>query len=379
MDIIKAHATKNLCYITNQKMIPKGIVVHSTGANNPNLKRYVDCPEIVGVNKYGNHWNQATPSGRKVCVHAFIGYDKNHEVRVVEILPLNICCWGVGAIPYDKNGNELTSSSSPKFSYFGPSYNYDPAYIQFEICEDDLTDEKYYREAFSVAEAYCAELCNTYNIPVDKIVGHIEAHEQGYGSNHGDPEHWMKRFGENMNDFRNRVKSLLNNADAKTEVPNTSDKADKKNDTTTPLIKKGDLVSIASNAVYYSGKAMPSWVKSQLWYVKTDPKGDRVVIDKNESGTNSICSPVNAKYLTVVNANQETTKAKNSPYLVQITASSLNIRKGPGTNFGKNGCITDKGIYTIVEESEGQGAKLWGKLKSGTGWISLDYTKNIKK
>ena len=37
------------------------------------------------------------------------------------------------------------------------------------------------------------------------------------------------------------------------------------------------------------------------------------------------------------------------------------------------GCIKDKGIYTIVAESKGQGATKWGKLKSGAGWISLDY------
>ena len=375
MNVIRAYATKNLCYKANQKMIPKGIVVHSTGANNPNLKRYVDYPEIVGVNKYGNHWNQATPSGRKVCVHAFIGYDKNKDVRVAEILPLDICCWGVGAIPYDKYGNELSSSNSEDFSYFGPSYNYDPAYIQFEICEDDLMDEKYYRQAFSVAAEYCAELCKTYNIPVNKVVGHIEAYEQGYGSNHGDPEHWMKRFGENMDDFRIKVTRLLESMDSKSSASQN----DETSQTAEPSlsIQKGDLVSIASDATYYNGKSMPKWVKSQLWYVKSEPKGDRVVIDKNESGSNSICSPVSAKYLKVVKRindieDSDTTK-NNCPYLVRINADALNIRKGPGTNYGKNGCITDKGVYTIVEECEGLGATLWGKLKSGVGWISLDY------
>ena len=59
-------------------------------------------------------------------------------------------------------------------------------------------------------------------------------------------------------------------------------------------------------------------------------------------------------------------------YIVQITASALNIRKGPGTNYAKVGCIRDKGKYTIVEEKNG-----WGKLKSGAGWISLKYTKKI--
>ena len=61
-------------------------------------------------------------------------------------------------------------------------------------------------------------------------------------------------------------------------------------------------------------------------------------------------------------------------YLVKITADCLNIRKGPGTNFGINGQITDHGTYTIVKESTGSGASMWGKLKSGAGWISLDYT-----
>ena len=70
-------------------------------------------------------------------------------------------------------------------------------------------------------------------------------------------------------------------------------------------------------------------------------------------------------------------KASFSQYLVKITTDALNIRKGAGTNTTKVGCIRDRGVYTIVEESSGQGAKLWGKLKSGVGWIALDYTKRI--
>lgn len=266
MDIIKAHAEKNLCYVSARKMKPSGIVVHSTGVNNPNLKRYVDCPSKVGTNPNGNHWNTPTPDGRKVCVHAFIGYDKNKKVRVAEILPLNICCWGVGS---GRKG----------------SYNYNPAYIQFEICEDGLKDKEYYRQAFDMAAEYCAYLCKKFSIPVNKIVGHREAHALGYGSNHADPEHWMKLFGEDMTDFRRLVGEKLKK---------NSDKA------TDTKLTKGDLVSILKNATYYNGQAIPNWVKSQNWYVKDTPTGDRVVIDKNEKGTNSICSPINSKYLLVV-------------------------------------------------------------------------------
>lgn len=57
---------------------------------------------------------------------------------------------------------------------------------------------------------------------------------------------------------------------------------------------------------------------------------------------------------------------------VQVTTAALNIRSGPGTGYSATGVIRDKGIYTIVEQ---QGD--WGKLKSGAGWICLNYTKNV--
>lgn len=64
------------------------------------------------------------------------------------------------------------------------------------------------------------------------------------------------------------------------------------------------------------------------------------------------------------------------PYIVKVTADALNVRTGPGTNYPiathKNHCIRDKGKYTIVEEKGN-----WGKLKSGAGWICLDYTERV--
>jgi len=62
------------------------------------------------------------------------------------------------------------------------------------------------------------------------------------------------------------------------------------------------------------------------------------------------------------------------PYTVRVTASLLNIRRGPGTNHAVVGTIRDRGTYTIVEESNGTGASRWGRLRSGAGWISLDFT-----
>lgn len=72
------------------------------------------------------------------------------------------------------------------------------------------------------------------------------------------------------------------------------------------------------------------------------------------------------------------------PFLAQVTAKDLNIRKGPGTNFAKTGKYTGPGVFTIVAVENGQGSKTgWGLLISyqdkRDGWISLDYTKKVGK
>jgi N-acetylmuramoyl-L-alanine amidase CwlA len=174
-------------------MTPKGIVVHSTGANNPELRRYVDAPAIVGVNQNGNHWNVVQPAGAGKMVHAFIGYDKNKKIVVCETLPLDYCCFGCG------QGSK-------------GSYNYNPAFIQFEICESALNNKAYYEEAMQVSIEYCAMLCKKYNIPIKDVVDHAEANKRGYASNHGDIAHWQRLYGDNMDKYRNRVLSAMNSS-----------------------------------------------------------------------------------------------------------------------------------------------------------------------
>lgn len=66
------------------------------------------------------------------------------------------------------------------------------------------------------------------------------------------------------------------------------------------------------------------------------------------------------------------------PYKVKVGINNLNIRKGPGTNYNKAGSYTGIGVFTIVDVKPGEGSDSgWGKLKSGAGWISLDYTKRV--
>lgn len=200
MNLKECILIENECYKYGDKIVgnPKGIVVHSTGANNPNLKRYVQplknqnnyltIMQDIGKNDYNNDWNR---SGIKACVHAFIGYNILREIETYQTLPYNTCCWGCG------NGSK-------------GSYNYNPnAYLQFEICEDDLTNKDYFNKVMKEAQEYCAYLCKLYSIPVSSVVSHAEAHKLGYASNHADIDHWLKKYDKDMKWFRDEVNKIL--------------------------------------------------------------------------------------------------------------------------------------------------------------------------
>ena len=209
--------TANDCYKKGTKMTggkPTGIVVHSTGANNKNLKRYVQPLKSdpnydaviadLGKNQYCNDWNHsAKEMGRSVCVHAFIGVNAAGKVETYQTLPFDICCWGVGS---GKNG----------------SYNYNPtARVQFEMCEDGLSDPDYFNAVMKEAQEFCAYLCKKYGFGVDKISSHYESYLAGYGGNHGDPHNWLKPFGKTMDWFRAEVQKLLNAQPATPAQPDT--------------------------------------------------------------------------------------------------------------------------------------------------------------
>lgn len=195
MDITQYYQTENPCYKAGRTIKPSGIVVHSTGANNSYIKRYVGPDDgILGKNKYNNHWNKSTATK---CVHAFIGKVDDGSVKVYQTLPWNYRSWGVGS---------------------GKKGSYNSSHIQFEICEDGLKNEDYYNKAFNLAKELCAFLCEKYGISTDNIVGHYEAAAAGYGSNHGDPRNWQKKFGGSMDQFRADVKAMLGQVDGNTVV-----------------------------------------------------------------------------------------------------------------------------------------------------------------
>jgi N-acetylmuramoyl-L-alanine amidase len=177
--------TENACFKAGKTITPKGIMVHSTGANNPNLKRYVGPDDgLLGKNQYNNHWNQDKPGGRQVCVHAFIGKLADGSIATYQTLPWNHRGWHAG----------------------GSANN---THIGFEICEDGLTDASYFSAVYKEAVELCVYLCKQYGLTERNIICHSEGYKLVIASNHGDVMHWFPKHGKSMDTFRADVKSGL--------------------------------------------------------------------------------------------------------------------------------------------------------------------------
>ena len=291
MILKKYFMTNSTCYRKAGKSKKTGIVVHSTGANNPYIRRYVqplntdsnylEIIDDLGVNRYSNDWNHVK---RQAGVHAFIGKNAKGIVETYQVLPYKKDAWGVGkgllmpagtkyyldakltqyagklktqtkttAIVGNSNATYFKNANGTKLycpASSGLSYNFSPnARIQFEICEDDLTNKDYFYAAMKEAQEYCAYLCKEYGWNVDKICSHYESYHAGYGCNHGDPDNWLKKFGKDMNWFRSQVSQIM------LTMPK-------------PL-KVGSVVRIKSEATtYYNGKKLPDWVKKSKLYCR---------------------------------------------------------------------------------------------------------------
>ena len=114
----------------------------------------------------------------------------------------------------------------------------------------------------------------------------------------------------------------------------------------------------------------------KTWADAKGQKGAFTVLDNAKK-----CADANPGYsvfdnngVNIYTPNTSTQTAPDVPFTVKVSISDLNIRKGPGTDYAKTGKFTGKGVFTIVEVQSGQGSSAgWGRLKSGAGWISLDY------
>ena len=192
MRLYQCFFTNNDCYKKNVKFRPKGIMWHSTAADNPYIKRYVQPDDgRLGDNRYNNDWNQ---SGLKKCVHAFIGKLQDGTIATYQTLP------------FDIRGSHCGQAYAG-----GPSAN--DTHLSFEICEDALTDETYFNQVYKEAVEFSAYLCKKFGFDPLKdgvIMDHYEGNERKVASDHGDITHWLKKFGKTMDDVRKDIYNEIN-------------------------------------------------------------------------------------------------------------------------------------------------------------------------
>lgn len=198
----------------------RGVLWHSTGANNPNLKRYVQPDdnavdrarmlELLGVNKSGNDWNHIS---REAGVHAWVGKLASGEVASVQVGDWDKKAWGCGS---------------------GKKGSCNNGWIQFEICEDNLSDPVYFEKVYREAVELTAYLCKLYNLDpqgtvtysgvrVPVILCHQDSYQLGLGSNHGDVLHWLPKYGKSMQTVRDDVSALLAGANTNKEEDDDMD------------------------------------------------------------------------------------------------------------------------------------------------------------
>lgn len=179
--LLDVPAKGNNCWKAGVSQNVKGIMWHSTAANNPYLRRYVqpclgdphyaDLIAALGKNRYGNDWcNNALPGGKAVCVHAFIGLLADGSVATAQIMPFGVRAWHCG-------GSANTG------------------YVSFEMCEDDGADADYMEAVYQQAVAFSAYICRCYSLDPMKdgvILSHNEGGKRGIASKHTDPDNWWK-------------------------------------------------------------------------------------------------------------------------------------------------------------------------------------------
>lgn len=353
MNLIQCYLKENDCYKTGRTITPKGVMVHSTGANNPKVVRYVqpadsdpnkeELLKVIGTNKNKNDWNHGDLD---VCTHAFIGKLADNSVGTVQTLPWNRRGWHAGNGTSGKSANDT--------------------HIAFEICEDALTSATYFNKVYQEAVELTAMLCKQYNLdPMADgvIICHSEGHTRGIASNHADVMHWFPKHGKSMDTFRSDVSRAMGT----TQAPATGGSTGTGNE-----ISKGSIVRVKQGAKDYNGNGLASFVYTRD-HVVSEVSGDRCVITFD----GVVVAAVHIGDLTLVSGNgvasggnQEQAPANTSYRVKVIAKNGLNCRTAAGIGAPKVTAFCYGTELTVTKEQNG-----WGYV--GKGWVSLTYVEKV--
>ena len=189
--------TKSDCYQAGRTIVPRGIMVHSTGVAQPD-------PEA-----FCRQWDRP---GVDACVHAFVAED-----RVVQTLPWDRRGWHAGSGEKGSANNTHIAFEilEPKGHTYqgGAMVGYDPA-----------ANAAYFAAVYQNAVALTAQLCRQFSLdPMKQVVDHQEGCRLDIASNHADVMHWFPKHGKSMDTFRADVAALLKGEEEDTMEQSTFD------------------------------------------------------------------------------------------------------------------------------------------------------------
>ena len=350
--------TQSTCYKGTTKITPVGILWHCTGANNPTLKRYVQPSDvrpkedtyskdewikILGKNQYNNDWNHIT---KKAGLNAWIGKLADGTVTSIQTMPWNFKPWGCGS---------------------GSKGSCNNGWIQFEICEDGLTDKTYFNNVYKEACELTAYLCKLYNIDpkgthtyngvkVPTILCHQDAAKLKVGSDHSDVYNWFKKHSKTMDNVRNDVASLMNvtptpttvrTYELYTDVPTYANAGDAKAKTN----KKGTY----KPGIYYIYNKYPDGVNGML----------NISTDKTGNSAGSWINPSENVKPVVENVTVKTYQVVTSLNRYSTVTDAKNKTNVKGTYEAGTYYIYEKypdgsnGMFNISTDKTGKSAGSW--------------------
>lgn len=428
IEIRKQIAENSPCNKTGAEITVKGAMLHSVGCPQPK-------PEV-----FAKTWETSTAA----CVHAVTG-EEEYAIQCLPLFPERKKARRGWHGASGKNGSvnnthlslEMTEPATIK--YVGGA-----TWIE---TGDGSNTKRHVLATYANAVKLFAEWCSEFGLnPLEDgvIISHHEGNQRGIASNHGDVEHIWNKFGLTMDQFRKDVNKAMRGqaVDTVPDTPVNNSSDDKSSQSVNPLsgtvtviykgddglnVRKAPSITADVDQVVYDGvytvvgiSADEKWykLKSGLFitsipeYVsfKATPEqkqqtagigyyrvrktwgdaGSQIGAFKNQNNAIELCKQ-NSGYKVFDNDGNEIypcIKDDGAPFKFRVTIPDLRIRKGPGTTYDywkKNGSAehTGENVFTIVDTSEGPGAKMWGLLKSGekdrNRWIALDeeYGKRI--
>ena len=336
---------------------------------------YTNSPLVSYTKLSPNHSGQRTHAIDRITPHCVVGQCSVETLGNI-FAPTSrqaSCQYGIGA-----DGRVGMYCEEKNRSWCSSSSANDQRAITIECASDTTAPYAFNDVVYNKLIELCVDICRrngktkllwlgdkdktlAYNPAANEMV--LTVHR--WFANKSCPGDWMY---QRMGDLADKVTAKLGGA--------TTTEPEKTPDTTMnnfPVVPFTVNVKI-DDLNYRSQPSMEGAVKGQTG------KGVFTIVEVN-NGWGKLKSGVgwiwlgNPQYCTIKDTVKESTPTF-SPYKVRVSIKDLNIRKGPGTNYTANG-FCPVGVYTIIEESDGAGATKWGKLKSGAGWVSLDYAKRV--